>query len=179
VTPVDEVEVVTGGESPSPAPTPSPSPEEQGGEEETGPEEQDQDQVPEDIEDSLESQREPLNNIFDDLLGYDHRSDFGAEFNPFGETQKAFEELIQREVMEGEKLRQGMSDFILTKVNYGQFLNQACFVGLPPPGFQKVQDPWSSLDPAIIFSAPSPAPTTFGVYNMGNGFHQEQQQSYG
>jgi len=148
VTPVDEVEVVNTGESPSPAPSPSPTPDEQ---------EDDQDDHPpeEADEPEPEPQREPL-NIFDDLLGYDHRGDFGAEFNPFGETQQAFEELIQREVMEGEKLRQG----------------------LPPPGFQKVQDPWSSLDPAIIFSAPSPAPSSVGVYNMGNGF-QEHQQQYG
>jgi len=162
VTPVQDLDANT-AESPSPAPTPSPPPEEQEVEEdepEPEPEELHQFQRPEEpeVEElSDENQREPLNNIFDDLLGYE-RSEFGAEFNPFGETQKAFEELIQREVIEGEKLRQG----------------------LPPPGFQKVQDPWSSLDPAIIFSAPSPAPT-LGAYHMGNGFHQEQQQhhSYG
>lgn len=102
MTPVDEVEVVNNGESPSPVPTPSPTPEEEQDEQE----EQD-DQAPEEVEEPPQSQRDPLNNIFDDLLGFDHRAEFGAEFNPFGETQKAFEELIQREVMEGEKLRQG------------------------------------------------------------------------
>jgi len=102
--------------------------------------------------------------VYEDILDYEHepRVDFGTEFNPFGDTQQQFEDMIQQEVREGEKLRQGLPP------------------GLPPPGFHS-QDTWSSLDPAIIFSSPSTiaaGPGLQGLFgNLATGF-QDRNYSY-